>query len=1154
MNEDLGRIYVGMLNPYFKKFAIGATALVMLAGATLASGAGNRAAVFGSVVSKTDPAFANALVRELGDAGYAVERLDVEGLCSLDANQFGLLVVLDAESLPIESTESVESFLKAGGDIIALRAPLWGNAPMREDGRWTTYEQHQLRNAGVLPENILFDFTRSDLAHWSREGNNPHAPVSFEAVEDGQALGGRALHVLVWKFDSSDHGFEEFMVSPPVQEGVPEDHDLLVFSAKGGSGTSELLLELEDGNGASWSKVVPLYPQWRRYVLPLGKQLGLGNMELKIGFKAGQTGYSTDKAEYWIGPVGTAKMDAAYEKVLSISDPGSRPVLDTLSPGYKFFESHGVSSLAPRADQAVVGRGLAYETSGKVYSSHPRPKGSGFDKGRDWRWIPLIEARAADGQWRGTPATLLAHFDGPFKGGVWAGFGIQDADWYGFPAALETIGQIAARMKNGVFMLDGGARFYTCFEDQPIELGLRVANLGGNAQGKLTARITLLDAGSGRELFQKEWTVDAGSRGLQTYSATWQPGDWPPGGFEVRAEIIDQGKTIDRLVHEVNVWKPKADKHFVAVENGDFMLDGKRWRPNGINYMPSSGIAMEDGYYFEHWLSKKAYDPEVIDRDLKIAKGMGFNALAIFLHEQSVDSQNLLDILRRMENLGLKCNLALRTPLPQTTIGFAWDVHKKLLEDYRLSENDTVFAYDIAWEMLFDPHGGLDRWNAQWRQWIVDRYGSIENAEKDWNYPVPRDGTGQPSALRVEHLYKRGEWFRLTAAYRRFLDTLLYKQYSQIVNRIKRVDPNHPVSFRMYEAGSPSFRWEKFMIYQLPYLAAAVDIIEPEAYGRIGNWECIKQGRFMFEYDRWVAPELPVLWAETGVSAWGIGQQDTTERLLEYQAEYYRDFYRMLIDSGADGVFHWYYPGGYRCGENSDYGVVNPDGTDRPVTQVIRRFSESFINGPDAKPVDRWIEIDRDAHPDSVAGIYEVAKDDFWKAVYLGETPGLKTSGTGTDSTDCPLVAVGNTPCNGSNPPKYLDAIFDSFEVENAEGQWVVIESGDRVEVDASRPVVARIRLRNLGEAKWIAPGAGEVAGEIYVVAQGASVAETPLPRSVEHLGSVEVPKVGLAPAGLGKPTEIVVSLTAKGRTGFGEKFRIALLPNPGNGNGTNHE
>ena len=40
--------------------------------------------------------------------------------------------------------------------------------------------------------------------------------------------------------------------------------------------------------------------------------------------------------------------------------------------------------------------------------------------------------------------------------------------------------------------------------------------------------------------------------------------------------------------------------------------------------------------------------------------------------------------------------------------------------------------------------------------------------------------------------------------------------------------------------------------------------------------------------------------------------------------------YRMFIESGADGVFFWWYPGGFRLGENSDFGIINPDGTTDP--------------------------------------------------------------------------------------------------------------------------------------------------------------------------------------------------------------------------------
>ena len=54
----------------------------------------------------------------------------------------------------------------------------------------------------------------------------------------------------------------------------------------------------------------------------------------------------------------------------------------------------------------------------------------------------------------------------------------------------------------------------------------------------------------------------------------------------------------------------------------------------------------------------------------------------------------------------------------------------------------------------------------------------------------------------------------------------------------------------------------------------------------------------------------------------------------------------MMIESGADGVFFWWYPGGFRLGENSDFGIINPDGTDRPVTKVIRTEGPRFLARP----------------------------------------------------------------------------------------------------------------------------------------------------------------------------------------------------------------
>jgi hypothetical protein len=79
----------------------------------------------------------------------------------------------------------------------------------------------------------------------------------------------------------------------------------------------------------------------------------------------------------------------------------------------------------------------------------------------------------------------------------------------------------------------------------------------------------------------------------------------------------------------------------------------------------------------------------------------------------------------------------------------------------------------------------------------------------------------------------------------------------------------------------------------------------------------------------------------------------------------------------------------------------------------------------------------------------EVAKGDHFEVTVTphdGEVSGPKANAN---------LAVGNTPCNGSNPPKYLDAFFDEIR-RNPDGS-------------------ATVKITNLGEATWLAEGSNAV-------------------------------------------------------------------------------
>lgn len=1095
-------------------------------------------------------AIIEALTGQLETAGYQVTPIDAHDLCDpsrLPGEQSGLLVLPNGSNLPVAAAPAIEQFAKSGGNIIALGTPLWQKPMVHIDGRWTPLDRIMKDQAGQLPPHVLFNFTPDDIRGWIRSKGPNDGDATIETTNAGPAVGTRALHITISRMINWDtHG------PTAIERPFPSGHTMTVFSARGGPDTPQLSFEWREKDGSRWIAVIALTSEWRRYVLTpedfhywdsvparSRDRFRSENAEtFYIGLSASHTrSVTTGPHEYWIGPIGTAPDQPEYRR---LSPAGSIPFFDTFCPIYKLFPCREVAYLKTRGDQAIV-KNADFPVPAALRSPHPRPRGCGFDTGRAWRWIPILEARTLDGQWRGAPVTILAHAGGSFKGALWASFGIDDPSWYREPASLELIGQMARWMRRETFILDAGPDHYTYTAGQAVTLGVQIASTGDEKHHPMEAKISIRDGSNGREVYTNQWPVHFGDSDRFKGEVEWSPSAWPDQGFTCVSELWADNDLIDKVQSDFHAMPARPEKHFITVRDGHFQLDGKRWRAHGINYMPSSGIGTEDGPYFENWLGKRSYDPEVIQRDLDHIKSLGFNAVSIFVYHHAIKDQNLLDLLRRLDRLGIRANLSLRPGSPRHD--YPWHLIREIIEFNRLADNDTLFAYDLDWEPTFGTREERATWDQPWHAWITERYGSLEAAEKDWGVAVPRnqEKVTNPAPHQVD---TDGPWRIMTAAYRRFLDTLLYKKYNAVRQLIRQVDPHHLVSFRMSDAACPEYRWGGRITYDFPYLAGAVDILAPEAYGRIGDWEKVKPGVFEVAYARWAGPHLPVIWAEAGVNAWDLSVMTDSGRLLDFQAQLYRDLYRMLILSDADGIFFWWYPGGFRCHEESDYGIIQPDGSDRPVTQVIREHAGQFLNAPSSPAPDVWLQIDRDRHPDGVSGIYDAVKESFWKARQEGRTPGLKTIGTGTTSANCPLVAVGNIPCNGQNPPKYLDAVFDVFEINDASGHWTSVETGKTVRIHASRPVIGRAGIRNLGEATWLKDTPpDQPAGKVVVAIQGSNLSEAPLLDDVPRFGIAQMDSIILAPAGLKQATEVTIQLQSKGRVLFGEKMRVILTP-----------
>jgi hypothetical protein len=616
---------------------------------------------------------------------------------------------------------------------------------------------------------------------------------------------------------------------------------------------------------------------------------------------------------------------------------------------------------------------------------------------------------------------------------------------------------------------------------------------------------------------------------------------WRPGRFErrecsVTAELRQGDRVVDVLRHPLLVWEPKAKPDFVTIRDGGFVLDGKPWFAHGTNYMPSTEIGIEDGEYFEFWLDPQPYDPVPIERDLQRVKAMGMNMVSVFCYYRSLKSRNLLDLMARCERLGLKVNLSLR---PGTPLDFRWDEMRALIEEYRLAQNDAVFAYDLAWEPAFWGYDSRKRWDSAWEAWIVERYGSLENAERDWGCPAPR-ADGKVTGPSDEQVSQDGNWRVMVAAYRRLLDDLLDKHHARANALVKSIDPHHPTSFRMTIAGDPTCG-PASVAYDFRGLARSVDIMEPEGYGRIGDWERVKAGAFTASYARAVAPGRPVMWAEFGNTAWDAAQVQPNPDALKTVGQLYQDFFKMCFLSDSNGSINWWYPGGFRFGENSDFGIINPDGSWRPPSRAINDWAERLTKPRPVREPTTWIEVDRDQHPDGIHGIYREIKDKYWAAYDAGEVPGLRTPGYGLTSVTAPPVAVGNTKYTAQNPHKFLNAAFDSLEVLNAEGKWQEVERGGRIAVKRGGPLRVRGRFGNTGEAKWIA-GTGEGCVCLSCREPSTVTFRQPLPGDVPYMGTIGLPEF-VALESVTKEETIIFELTAVGKAWFGERISVIITP-----------
>jgi hypothetical protein len=946
-----------------------------------------------------DRAVIDSLAEALRQAGCQPTLLDAPAFLNpfvVSPERFDLLIITGGRELPIETAPTLARFIQNQGNLIAIGTPLYADRVQRVQDGWMKPGDIRARLDAVPPARVLYDFESDSPTGWTRSSNKMDNPVTFTCANEGAGGSRRSMHVTI----NDLVGWETFASPPLPENAVDPTQNLLCFWAKSGDQTRRLAIECSERDGSRWIATVPLEREWTHHALvaadfaywhdsPAGRRRGGPGDRLKftaaaritVGLAFTHTGMEGGRHEFSIDQLGFAQSPLADAAVTSRVE---FPATELLWPSYKCYRTTDVGSIRPHSMQALI-ETPDLPAPKALWCPHQRPHGTGFNKNRPWRMVTVTEAVSGTGDFRGPALTLMLQQETGRSAHGWATLGSDDPAFLNAPPVVNAIAALAGRMLQGVFLLEGGSEFYTVFPGEQIRLGARVVNIRRRSRPEAEVRIRLLD--SGAEVFTHKFDVSAtGGAAPALVETQWAPDRPAAQGYRVVVELVRDGRVIDRLEHDLSVWRPKERPDNVTARDGDFYLRGQKWYPYGVNHMPASGIGTEDYLFFEHYLGRRAYDPEIFDRELARIKGLGMNMVSAFIGYDYHADRNLFDYLQRCDKYGLKVNLSLR---PGTPMDFEWDKVREMIVENRLAQSDTVFAYDLAWEPFIGRHRERTRWDRRWSEWIQQHYVTIEAAEKAWGYPVPRDQEGNVTNPLDAHCGSDGAWGKMVADYRRFIDEIVDEHYTRARELVRSVDPHHLVSFRMTVAGDPTFNQAHNMPYDFRGLVRGVDLFEPEGYGRIGDWNQVRPGMFTVAYARAIDPSKPVMWAEYGVSSWDMNLMQASPSSLDFAGRFYKDFLKMVLQSGANGAVCWWYPGGFRTNEKSDFGIINPDGTDRPATVVLRKYADA-ITRPRAIPQpDVWIDFNPD-DPASIEGIYKKVSSKFWEAVESGKVPGLR--------------------------------------------------------------------------------------------------------------------------------------------------------------------
>ena len=1032
-----------------------------------------------------------------------------------------ILLIPESESFPAAAIGGLTNYLTSGGNVFFVGGDLPFTAPAIRDGERMVTRTDFFDKLKTDPHGLNINFVREGVNYQRRTyGDVSEKPATAAVIDNGKTLSvqiERYSHWDMWATTSADFS------------AIPAETEFLRVKVKGNM--PNLSIELQEKDMSRWIASFAVQKDWDTYLLPVDAfrpwesphrnkaddRVRFENIDLiAVGISDSHTSGVQAGASYNFAlqsiealPKGQESGNRFYPKDFT---------LECVAPSYKSYKLDGFMTL--------VSGERRFDYRGTAVSPVPRMLGLGIGMNRPWRFIPIATARNEAGG-HAYPAWIMLHLDRKFKGSAVAGMGfsletiLQDRNLSAILIDIITrLGSDAFLAGAGAsdFVVDTGTSFRFGGELFRTDTGMKIRAVLRNQEGTAVA----------------EWEKPVMGNDAIAAEATLNK----PGSYRCVVELIDShNRTVDSIESEVVIQdrKPDPPSAFIRTEKDNFVIEDRYWYPNGINFFPVYIVAGMDANDFFHkgWGDRSFYDPILVEEDILNAKSVGINMLSVLMNlgnQGKFDPGAIRDFHYRCRKHGMKVNQFIGAANP---LDFQEELLRQIIERARLRDDATLFCYDIIWEATNSVYraDSRERFRPEWNRWIEGQYGNKENAVKDWKFDPGTNEAGLISPPTDEQFIRDGDHRVYVAVYRRFMDDHTAKLWQQAVDRLRLMDPCHLITNR---AGNIH-----------PYDNAftgpvkALDFISPEGYA-IQEGEAAEGAiGFANRVIDFYSGGKPIVWSEFGKPAfWGeVGGADAAAiaAAIERCGDYNEMFYRRSLEAGAQGFAPWWWSGGYRVDEHSDFGIINVDGTHRKTAEVVKQYADQIQTQRQRQAGSIPFDFDPDEH----AGGYTELIFGKGSAAYLdaaseGKMLSFRNEAVGKTSVNVPIRGVGNVPYTGSNPVKYLNGFFEKVEYKNASGQW--IEIGDSAAFQHNGQLELRVRVANMGEVPFIATSG--VGGVFVRVAQGGQVLLFPITSDVPRLNDLTVANMKIPAQWSGT---FSLRLEAKDRAVFGNEFRLTV-------------